>query len=118
MQDNRITIFQILSAVAFIGGVLLGDAFSIIAGIIPVLLSMIFWYQDKINHPIKMLADGLNGLRKDLNIRKELEDIRLDLVGLKNMIKNRRGALDPGTFVIVLLLIVLLILYLKRQGIF
>lgn len=118
MQDYRTTIFQILSAVAFVSGIGLEEDLLIIASAIPVIMSILFWYQDHVSRPIKKLSVGLNGLSKDLNIRKELEDIRLDLSGLKNMIKNRRGALDPATFIILLILLALLILYLKRQGIF
>lgn len=118
MQDYGATIFQILSAIAFAGGLGLGEDFLIIASAIPVTISIILWYQNNVSRPIKKLSAGLNGLNKDLNIRKELEDIRLDLAGLKNMIKNRRGALDPGTFIILLILLALLILYLKKSGLF
>lgn len=88
-KNNKETVFQFFSALTLIVGLFLSNYFIIIGSFVPLVLSIMFWYDDNIKNPIRELRDETRSLRKDLNIRKEIEDIRIELLDLKN-VKNKK----------------------------
>jgi hypothetical protein len=79
MKDNKNILFQILSILLIVGGLIFGNNVVIIGGFIIIVLSGIFWFRDNLIFPIKRLEFEIKNLRKDLNIRKEIEDIKIKL---------------------------------------
>lgn len=85
LRDNKETLFQLLSGIIIIAGVFLKSSILMISGVLPVLLSIWFWYRENLNIPIKELEREVKELRKDLNTRKELENIKVRLNLLENV---------------------------------
>ena len=120
--DNKETLFQILSGVLIITGILFKNIPAIAIGSVPILFSIGFWYKENIQNPLTDLTGMIYRLRQDLNIRKEIEDLKMEILTLKRNADdrqkfNKKGALDPITYLIILALLIFLILILQSQGI-
>lgn len=69
-KDNKEVVFQIISALLLVISLVLGDKFFIFGSVIPIFISIIFWYNDTVKSPIRDLGDKVKSLQKDLNTRK------------------------------------------------
>jgi hypothetical protein len=116
-REDKETIFQILSAIAFIVGFYTGDKYVLIISIGIIFLSISFWYRDNLIMPIKLLQEETKMLHKDLNMRKEVEDVKLQLALIKMQLKeSKKGGLDPTWFIVVIVIIILIMFYLRDKG--
>lgn len=127
-SKDKETIFQVMTGMIAVFGIWTGNQYALILSLISLSVSIIFWYQDNVSEPLKELKDSISALREDLNTQKEIESIRMDIVKNAERIKvcmadrwqslqkDRRGALDPATFIILLLVILMIILYIKQKG--
>lgn len=89
-RDNKELIFQILGGVLILGGIFKDLEYLWITGLIPIVISIILWVNDNIISPIKENNKEIQSLKKDLNTRKEIENIKIQLIEIKNEIKNKK----------------------------
>ena len=116
-KDNKETIFEIITIGTIIAGAYSNNKYVIIVAVISLSASLWFWYGNNITNPIQTITSETKELRKDLNMRKELEGIKMKLEILNMQMKQKRASINPFLFIIILLLIVMLIMYLKDKGI-
>jgi p-aminobenzoyl-glutamate transporter AbgT len=112
MKDNRDTIFQVITAIVFIAGFYFQNEYILLIAGTPVLVASWYWLHDKIITPINILENKTEELRKDLNTRKEIEDLKMEVT----LLKSRRGGLNPFLFMVVLIIIAIIMLYLRDIG--
>lgn len=56
-------------------------------------------------------------LRKDLNMRKEIEEIKRQIMEIKmRLYQNKKAGLDPIWFIIVIGAIIIIMFYLRDKG--
>ena len=54
---------------------------------------------------------------KDLNMRKEIEEIKIQMLNIQISLKeSKKGGMNPFLFIIIVLLLIMAILYLKEKG--
>ena len=118
MKNNSETIFQIASGILILLGAIFKSIPIIITGLVPIIISVVVWYRNAVKNPIQELGQEQKELRKDLNMRKEIEEIKRKMEHLTYALKNKKGALDPATFLIILIILVVIVLILQEKGIF
>ncbi len=89
MDSQLETIFQFFSGLLLVGGITLNYQLATFGSIIPIILSMWFWFQRNINNPIEELKEDIQAFQKDLNTRKEYEELRLKLAIIENEIHKK-----------------------------
>jgi len=88
-KDTLEIIFQFLSGLLLVGGITYNYQIATFASIIPIVLSIWFWFQKNISLPIIELQEKINNLQKDLNIRKEYEDLKIKLAIIENELHKK-----------------------------
>lgn len=83
-KSNEEAIFQLMSVLLIMAGILFDNRFVLIASLIPLATAIWFWYDNTIRNPLKKVQDEIKEIHKDLNTRKELEDIRIRLSRLED----------------------------------
>lgn len=116
-KDNKETIFEVIAVVMSIAGLYTSNRYVIVVGLIGLCVSIWFWYNNNLTNPIEEIRNETKELRKDLNSRKELEEIKMTIELMKLQLGNKKASINPFLLIIILLLIAMLIMYLKDKGI-
>jgi hypothetical protein len=114
MKDNRDTIFQVVTALMLVAGIYLGKQYLLALSCVPIGIALWFWYKDAVTIPIIELRDITKELQKDLNTRKEIEEIKMQLHIIKN---SKKGGMNPFLFLALMGILIALLLYLKEVGV-
>lgn len=76
-------ILQILTIILVGFGVFEKNILIFVFGLIPAVISIVTWYNENVKDPILEIKQQIKELRKDLNIQKEIENIRIRLSKLE-----------------------------------
>ena len=93
-----------------------GNQYLIFGTIVSASISIWFWYESNITKPIQQLQEGIKELHKDLNTRKEIEDMKIKMQEVLLRLKDKKAGINPFLFIIILAIIAMIILYLKDKG--
>ena len=116
-KDNKEIVFEIITGLIVIVGIYTENKYVLFFSLFPVCVSLWFWYNDNIVYPIKSLEEKTKELYKDLNTRKEIEDMKMKLSELTMIIReNKKGGLNPFLFIMILVLIIIIMMYLRDKG--
>ncbi len=116
-KDNKETIFQIISAIATVLALYTKDKYIVIISFITIMTSVFFWYGENIITPLSFLQQETRELRKDLNMRKEIEEVKqqMSIINMR-ITQTKKGGLDPIWFIIIIGAIIIVMLYLQDKG--
>ncbi len=115
-KDSKETIVEIITAFLVVISAYTGNQYLIFGTIVSTSISLWFWYDSNITRPIKQLQDETKELHKDLNTRKEIENIKMKMQEILLRIKDKKAGINPFLFIIILAIIAMIILYLKDKG--
>lgn len=115
-EKNKDILFQGIGALIIILGMYTKNEYILLVAGASICIAAWYWYAENLAVPIESLQKEIKDLRKDLNMRKEIEDIRLALYEVKRMIKNKQGGLNPFLFIILLIVIIMIMMYLRDKG--
>ena len=116
-KDNKEIIFEIITVIAAVLGVYFGNEYLFITALVSISIALWFWYNENIVNPFQIVAQETKELRKDLNMRKEIEEIKIQMLNIQISLKeSKKGGMNPFLFIIIVLLLIMAILYLKEKG--
>ncbi len=116
-KENKETIIEIITGIMVIVGLYTNNKYVLFFSMLPICISVAFWYNRNVSDPIKSLEEGTKELHKDLNTRKEIENIKIQVMVLKMKLKeSKKAGLDPFWFISILAIIAMIVLYLKDKG--
>ncbi|MEK6868281.1 MAG: hypothetical protein AABX98_05670, partial [Nanoarchaeota archaeon] len=78
-KENKETIVEIITVFIVILTVYTENEYLLLGSIVSISISLWFWYNNNITEPIKQLQNQTSELHKDLNTRKELEELRMKI---------------------------------------
>ncbi len=114
-KDNKEIIVDIVTGIMVIVGMYTNNKYILFFSIVPVCVSIGFWYKRNLSNPITILEEKITEISKDLNTRKEIEDIKIQLMVLK-MNANKKAALNPLWLISILVIIIIIMMYLRDKG--
>ncbi|MBI5072311.1 hypothetical protein HZA99_00680 [Candidatus Woesearchaeota archaeon] len=114
-KDNKEIVFEIITVIAAVLGVYFGNEYLFITALVSIFIALWFWYNENIVDPLKVVAMETKELRKDLNMRKEIEELKVQMFQLK-MTQSKKAGINPFLFIILVLLLIMVVLYLKEKG--
>ena len=114
-KDNKETIVDIITGVMVIVGIYTNNKYVLFSTIIPICISIGNWYSRNLSEPIVKLELKTEELSKDLNTRKEIENIKIQIMELK-MKESKKAALNPLLLICILVVIIMIMMYLRDKG--
>lgn len=116
-RDNKETVFEVVSALSIVIGMYTNNQYVLFFSILPLCVTLWYWYENNITKPIDELRGETTELHKDLNMRKEIENIKVNIMEIQYKLKeNKKAALNPFLFISLLVIIIIIMMYLRDKG--